>query len=50
MPNWDKYPHTQKHGQKEREWIWRSAEEAFDLRGDDEGDVPHYSVELHIKH
>lgn len=54
MPNWDKYPHTQKNAQKEREWNWRSVEEAVDLRTDDEGehcgDVPHYRVEPHIKH
>lgn len=38
MPNWDKYPHTHKHAQEEREWKWRSVEEAVDLRGDDEGE------------
>lgn len=43
MPNWDKYPNTQKHARKEREWNWRSVVGAVDLRGDDEGecgDVP----------
>lgn len=54
MPNWDKYPNTQKHARKEREWWkWRSVVEAVDLRGGDEGecgDVPHYGVGPHIRH
>lgn len=34
MPNWDKYPNTQKHARKAREWWkWRSVVEAVDLRG-----------------
>lgn len=31
MPDWDKYPNM--HTEKEREWEWRSGEEAVDLRG-----------------
>lgn len=54
MPNWDKYPNTQKHARKAREWWkWRSVVEAVDLRGGDEGecgDVPHYGVGPHIRH
>lgn len=46
MPNWDKYPNTQKHAQKEREWKWRSVKEAVDLRGDDEGEP--WSVEMFL--
>lgn len=33
MPKWDKYPHTQKPAQKEREWKWKSVEEPVDLKG-----------------